>query len=226
MKRYIKSAEFTDVGTGLEYWYFTTHGVQPGSVPTGLNILEIKDTPNGAYFKTDKVILTDALKQYDIKEKRPVGASIARTSRSTVTASVDWSYYDKFQEVMDNYLPSTGEGDTKASQIVTAITKLVYKWYNDGDVFDNNYYLTGWANDLSSYANWLYSHVHGADRVLDEITECYTDDDYEVLLQELADRYLDMSYLRKCETDTEGSIYSESGPFSFSESGDDEEEDW
>ena len=67
----LSSEEFVDMGTGLEYWYFTTHGVQPGSVPKGLNIIEVKDTPNGTYFKTDRVITTKALKHYDIKEKVP-----------------------------------------------------------------------------------------------------------------------------------------------------------
>ena len=120
MKRYIKSAEYTDMGTGLEYWYFTTHGVMPGSVPKGIDILEVKDTPNGSYFKTDKVILTDALKKYDIKERCP-----RDVCSSKVTASVDWSYYNQFDDVMDAYLPHSGEGNTKAEQIVTAITIVV-----------------------------------------------------------------------------------------------------
>ena len=70
---------------------------------------------------------------------------------------VDWSYYDKpeFKAINSEYLPARGEGETKATQIVTAVNKLVYKWYNDGDVFDNTGALSGWANDLSSYANWL-----------------------------------------------------------------------
>ena len=69
-----ESAEFVDMGTGLDYWYFTTHGVQPGSVPHGLEILEVRDTPNGTFFKTNKVITTKALNWYDIKEKSPITA--------------------------------------------------------------------------------------------------------------------------------------------------------
>lgn len=63
--------EFYDMGTGLEYWYFTTHGVQPGSVPKGLEILDVIDKPEGSYFLTNRVISTDALKYYDIKERSP-----------------------------------------------------------------------------------------------------------------------------------------------------------
>ena len=73
--------------------------------------------------------------------------------------AVDWGYYDKFDGINDKYLPVYSEGETKATQIVTAVNKLVYKYYNDGDVFDNTRYLSGWANDLSDYANWLYKYT-------------------------------------------------------------------
>ena len=61
-----------------------------------------------------------------------------------------WSYFNKFKELNNKYLPDMGEGETKATQVVTAVTKLVYKWYNDGDVYDNTYMMKGWCNDLSS----------------------------------------------------------------------------
>ena len=86
--------------------------------------------------------------------------------------AVDWGYYDKFDGLNDKYLPISGEGETKATQIVTAVSKLVYKWYNDGDVFDNTFHLEGWANDLSSYANWLYEHTD-ADNILANISNCF-----------------------------------------------------
>ena len=71
MKRSIRSAEFFDKNEGDTYWYFTRHGVQPGSVPRGLNIINVVDRPEGSYFETDKVITTDALDYYDITEKSP-----------------------------------------------------------------------------------------------------------------------------------------------------------
>lgn len=57
--------------TSNNYWYFTTHGVMPGSVPKGINILDIKDTPNGSFFLTDSVIKTADLERFDIKERKP-----------------------------------------------------------------------------------------------------------------------------------------------------------
>ena len=129
--------------------------------------------------------------------------------------AVNWGYYDKFEALIDHYMPSRGEGETKASQIVTAVNKLVYKWYNDGDVFDNTHYLEGWANDLSSYANWLAEYT-GVGKILDKIVHCYTDSDYEDLLQEVADKLLDAEYLAEQDKlEKVGTIYDCDGKFEY-----------
>jgi hypothetical protein len=106
----------------------------------------------------------------------------------------------------------------------------VYKWYNDGDVYDNTHYLEGWANDLSSYANWLYNNVDGADEILDSIEDAYDDNDYEELLKELADYLMDEDLLEECENEPKlGTIYNCEGPFKYEEyeePSEDDEEDW
>ena len=138
--------------------------------------------------------------------------------------AVDWGYYDKFDALSDKYLPMRGEGETKATQIVTAVSKLIYKWYNDGDVFDNTYTLEGWANDLSDYANWLYEHTD-TDTILAKIANCFTHSDYEDLLKELADNLLDEEYLAKQnEVEKVGTIYECDGIFRYVEFEEEEEE--
>lgn len=115
--------------------------------------------------------------------------------------AVNWNYYDnkKFHEVNKKYLPQEGQGDTMATQIVTAVNKLVYKWYNDGNVFDNTCYLAGYANDLSSYANWLYQNTDNTVQdILYGVFDC-GESDYEDLLKELADTLLDEKYLKDYE---------------------------
>lgn len=136
--------------------------------------------------------------------------------------AVNWSYYDKFNGIIDQYMPFTGEGETKASQIVTAVNKLIYKWYNDGDVFDNSYTLEGWANDLSSYANWLYEYTD-ADGVLNNIKFCYSESDYEDLLKALADKLLNEKYLAVQDKEKKtGSIYECDGKFKWVDIHDDD----
>ena len=130
--------------------------------------------------------------------------------------AVDSSYFDKCDAIDEKYLPSHGEGETKASQIVTAVTKLVYKWYNDGDVFDNTYLLNGWCNDLSSYANWLDKYTDKASDVLCKIKDCKCYGDYEDLLKELVDTLEDEKYLEDMNKEPiVGSIYNCDGIFEF-----------
>ena len=146
------------------------------------------------------------------------------------TEGVNWSYYNKpdFSDVNKKYLPDTGEGETFASQIVTAINKLVYKWYNDGDVYDNvNSGLEGGANDLSSFANWLYKYAPGeVPNILKNIYGMTNKENYEDLLKELADYCLNSNLLSSLEKDTRGSIYNCDGPFEFTDNWYDDEDEY
>lgn len=60
---------------GGPFWYFTRHAVQPGAVPKGIQILDIIDCADGsgAYFKSDKVLTTKELNDFEIVEKKPEG---------------------------------------------------------------------------------------------------------------------------------------------------------
>lgn len=137
--------------------------------------------------------------------------------------AVDWGYYDKYEELIEKYMPMRGEGETVASQIVTAVNKLIYKWYNDGDVYDNTHHLEGWANDLSDYANWLYENTKDSWKILNKIADCVTESDYEDLLKELADKLLDGEYLaEQNKVEKTGTIYDCDGKFKYEEHDDEE----
>ena len=138
----------------------------------------------------------------------------------------DWNYFDKFESIIDKYMEMSGEGENKASQVVTAVNKLIYKWYNDGDVYDNTCYLTGWANDLSSYANWLAKYTdENVNGILSEVFFAKNDDDYEEILKNLADYLLKEELLEEYSKEEKiGSIYECDGNFRFEEYS--EEEEW
>lgn len=141
--------------------------------------------------------------------------------------AVEWDRYDQFSSLIDKYMPSKGEGDTRASQLVTAVNKLIYKWYNDGDVYDNTGAMSGWANDLSSYANWIYKYFPKFRTLLDGIYECYDDNDYEELLWNLAVTAFNVELLERLnEKERIGSIYDCEGRFEFREDDEDEDEDY
>lgn len=141
---------------------------------------------------------------------------------------VDWSYYDgeKFEILNKKYLPQTGEGNTRATQIITCANKLVYGWYNDGDVYDNTYLLGDYGNDLSSYANWLYQNTTTKVKIiLNGIEECINDDDYEDLLQALADTLFNAEYLAEQDKlEKVDSIYKCNGKFKVEDYDEDEDD--
>ena len=55
--------------------------------------------------------------------------------------------------ISEKYLPNCWEWETQATQLATAVCKLVYKYYNDGDEYGKIVW-----NDMSSYANWIENH--------------------------------------------------------------------
>lgn len=140
---------------------------------------------------------------------------------------VSWDYFNKTDDLCHKYLPRTGEGDNYAEQIVTAISKLVYKWYNDGDTYDTKN-MSGGANDLSSYANWLAKYVDGAKEILDRVisNDFYWDDAdaYEDILKDIVDNYMTEEFLEQAsKSEKVGTIYNCDGDYSCE---DNDEEDW
>ena len=70
------------------WWYFTTHGVQPGSIPKGLNVLEVRDGENergtvGTFVRLDGILNTSELKDFDMRELSPLDED------------VDWNTYKR-----------------------------------------------------------------------------------------------------------------------------------
>ena len=58
------------------YWYFTTHGVGPGTIPKDLKVLEVREGQNqkgtwGTFVCLDGVLNTDELRTYGCIELKP-----------------------------------------------------------------------------------------------------------------------------------------------------------
>lgn len=66
-----ESIDYTDERYLLKpYWYYTVHGVAPGSVPK-VDIWGSFEADNGTYFATNNVIPTKDLREFEIIEKQP-----------------------------------------------------------------------------------------------------------------------------------------------------------
>ena len=59
----------------------------------------------------------------------------------------------EFDAWYDKYVPSSGNCETLAGEIIRAINRLVYRWYNDGDTVD-------------CYGGNVYNHNRAADDFL------------------------------------------------------------
>lgn len=171
----------------------------------------------------ESVVDDNALNMYDrifcfALAKEYYKESVTSKKLKEDVEGVAWSEFDKFSDILAQYLPDRGEGETKATQVATAISKLVYKWYNDGDVYDNRYALDGWANDLSSYANWLDEYILEAPGILRDIKHVTTENSYEQLLYRLCSAVVVPEKLENWNTEAKvGSVYDCSGPFEFRE---------
>lgn len=75
-------------------------------------------------------------------------------------------------EMYDRYVPACGKCNTLGGEILRAINRIIYKFYNDGDTVSRYYSST--YNDSYGAEKFLYKHVPGyelmRDISYDEIT--------------------------------------------------------
>lgn len=114
------------------YWFFTRHGVQPGSVPKDVEILGIMDTPNGTFVKLNRFLSTKELDYYDLVEKAP----------ESITSDED--VFDDIKEIGQEF---TSENTSINSKKLPAIFNMVT--FNPGTV--NLDYGGGRFNNVAEY---------------------------------------------------------------------------
>ena len=131
-----------------------------------------------------------------------------------------------YSKLSDQYMPSTGQGDTKASQLVTAANKILYRWYNDGDA------ITSRDNNLTDYANWIEKYVREEPKInrIMAAAEKYTNPDSSdyilYVLIPLIKFVFREDFLAELATESRvGSIYECSGRFIYNDYDNDYEDD-
>ena len=109
----------------------------------------------------------------------------------------------------DKYLPSEGQGENKASQLVTAANNIIYGWCNNGDT------ISGDGNDLTSYANWIDRHIKEPEirKILKDDYIDYIDTDYldEIILPLIKFVFREDFLEGLAAQEIEGDIYECSG---------------
>lgn len=77
-RKKFKEARYSDVVPyeNRKYWYFTTHGIGPGTIPPGVHLLDVVEGQNkkgtwGDFLCLDAILNTSELRQYDLIELAP-----------------------------------------------------------------------------------------------------------------------------------------------------------
>lgn len=186
----------------------------------------IERTPDGSWhiMTTDRkdlcTIRGDYFTDSEIEDLRDDGYIYERDLEESnkLEESNSIEYFKQFSDIINKYLPEEGQGDTMASQIVTAVNKLVYRYFNDGDYYDNVMSYFDSVEDQSSYANWLDRYCPETSRILYTIKDMGNSKDYEALLKALADTCFDEQLLEEySKKSAEGDIYDCDGKYQVEE---------
>lgn len=114
-----------------KYWYFTTHGIGPGTIPKDLNVLETKEGQNdkgtwGTYICLDGVLNTDELDYYDLRELAP--DNINSADDIEVEDVDDESWWDEWDPYQGHKYRVYGN-DYQANQAFDDPEKAIQCWF-------------------------------------------------------------------------------------------------
>jgi len=151
-KKSVKAGRYSDAVPyeNRKYWYFTTHGIGPGTLPKDVNILDTQEGQNrkgtwGDYLLLDAVLNTDELREYDLIELAPLDEEpTIKPYKNKNTISV----FDSCGKKSVKSSKSVKSFGVKASKSVNAArnSKTVVELVLQGN------YGYGW-DDLVSYDN-------------------------------------------------------------------------
>lgn len=89
---------------------------------------------------------------------------------------------EKWNKMFDEFVPSEGKCDTVGGEILRAMSRIVYRWYNDGDTVDEYY---GSEHNLCKGANYyLMDNVPGFESLESHNLAGYSKDEYDTAVCE------------------------------------------
>lgn len=131
------------------YWYFTTHGVGPGTIPKDLTILEIREGQNkkgtwGDFICLDGVLNTSELKEFDLIELAPTDSNEIISQIKKVLSDIN-SEYDGIYDLdlrLENdltYIIDHNEelyyGGFQFEKVLDRLEKALREIYNNNELY-------------------------------------------------------------------------------------------
>ena len=140
---------------------------------------------------------------------------IPKIREVTIMTNID----EKLNELFRDLVPNVGKADTLAGEIIRAITRIGYRWYNDGDMINKGY----GKETCNAAARFLMYNTNETIReYIADIadTQCFPSDIYEDRLHELK-----IEVLKYIEQHPETREQETEDMFQYSEPEDYDEED-
>lgn len=141
------------------------------------------DTERETKRKADEAA-AKAAKANDIKAK---GAALYQECKEAISdASSD---KDKVNALFDILVPDSGKSDTLAGEIIRAVTRIGYRWYNDGDYFYTGYGLETCGPDAAFLADIIGGDTF--DLIVDATDNMGDEQRYDMFIEDLTHDVLD-----------------------------------
>lgn len=150
--------------------------------------------PQDKLFDPDSISLTGIAKQAKDAEDARIAKEIedkyraeARVTIKPILDKVNNSK-DKLNVLFDELVPQSGKADSVAGEMVRAMMRILYRDYNDGDVFYEGYGL----ETCGSSAEYLMdSDANLTDDFKNIVEEQLTDDAYTSAITDISDKLVD-----------------------------------
>ena len=102
----------------------------------------------------------------------------------------------EYEALWERLVPAQGPAATKAGEALRAMSKLYYRWYNDGDKIERS--MNEWDTHQSAARAFNYLHrfrdaASGftAQDLMENLLDAYTEEQYEEALEEMADAIIE-----------------------------------
>ena len=131
------------------WWYFTTHGVGPGTLPKDVHIIETREGQNekgtwGDFIKLDGILNTDELKYFDLKELAPTDEEEEDgwDRWETESSRDDWDSDEDFSGFFSDYEFNENLNEAKEDYSVSDLQRAVeYSLKKYGFDYEHGYSL-------------------------------------------------------------------------------------
>jgi hypothetical protein len=103
--------------------------------------------------------------------------------------------YDRLEALFDELVPHRGKATSVAGELVRAVTRLIFRYYNDGDVFYWGYGLETCASSASYLADRYSSTIYAGQAIGEKYAREYDlspmDEEYESFLRDISEEVIE-----------------------------------